>query len=366
MRVVHLIDHLGLGGSQSLLLDLLEEHGPTIEAEVWTLRNRVLPQAAERLQNRGIRLQCLNMTPLNPLRLKDLRTALARARPDLLHTRLDVSNSLGVAAALTLGPPRPRIVCQIENDPGVHYGLATRWWLRRTASVVDAHIVISPSLRQAAQRFLYGARRLEMVLPGIDLARFDPTLVSHAAIQRLRGTAARVVGTVGRLADQKGLEVLLDATPLLLKADPNTRILVAGDGPSRAALKARSRRLAISHAVQFLGYRADIEAVYGALDVLVMPSRHEGFGLAFIEAMAMGTPVVGTHVVGSVDAVRDGITGLLVPPDDPPALAGAIVRLLRDPELRRAITTVARQWVRAHCSRESVAHQTEALYAALR
>ena len=79
-----------------------------------------------------------------------------------------------------------------------------------------------------------------------------------------------------------------------------------------------------------------------ALDVMVMPSRHEGFGLAFIEAMAMGVPVVGTRVVGSVDAVQDGTTGLLVPPDDPAALAAAILRLFDDPQLRGRLVDEAR------------------------
>ena len=115
----------------------------------------------------------------------------------------------------------------------------------------------------------------------------------------------------------------------------------------------------------FLGYRADVEVIYAALDVMVMPSRHEGFGLAFVEAMAMGVPVVGTRVVGSVDAVQDGITGLLVPPDDPAALAAAILRLFDDPQLRRRLVEEARRRVRTHCSREGMAHRIEALYATL-
>ena len=105
--------------------------------------------------------------------------------------------------------------------------------------------------------------------------------------------------------------------------------------------------------------------IYAALDVMVMPSRHEGFGIAFVEAMAMGVPVVGTRVVGSVDAVQDGTTGLLVPPDDPAALAAAILRLFDDPQLWGRLVDEARRRVRAHCSREGMARRTEALYATL-
>ena len=120
--------------------------------------------------------------------------------------------------ALTLGSARPRIVCHIENHPRLHYGRAARWLLGRVAARVDAHIILSPSLREAAQPFLRSARRLEVIRPGIDLDRFDPAAVQPAGVRRLRGSASRVVGTVARLAEQKGIETLLDAMPRLLDA----------------------------------------------------------------------------------------------------------------------------------------------------
>ena len=365
MRVVHLIDHLDLGGSQAMLLDLLEARGPAIEAEVWALRDRTLPKAAQRLRDSGVRLRNLGLRGLNPLRLRALRGSLTQARPDLLHTHLDVSNTIGAAVALTLGSARPRIVCHIENPPAEHYGRAARWLLGRIVARVDACIVVSPSLRSAAQPSLRRARRLEVIGPGIDLDRFDPAVVEPAAVRRLRGSASRVVGIVARLAEQKGVETLLDAIPRLLAAAPGTRVLIAGDGPSRAALDTPARRLGIAAAVQFLGYRSDVETIYAALDVMVMPSRHEGFGIAFLEAMAIGAAVVGTRVVGSVDAVHDGITGLLVPPEDPAALAAAILRLFDDPQLRGGLVEEARRRVIAEGSRERMARRTEALYASL-
>jgi len=348
-----------------MLLDLLERRGPAVEPELWTLRDRTLPQAAQRLLDSGVRLRRLSLSGLNPLRLRALRRSLAQVRPDLLHTHLDISNTFGAAAALTLGSARPRIVCHIENSPAEHYGRVARWLLGRVLARVDACIVLSTSLREAAQPFVQHARRLEVIGPGIDLDRFDPSSVDPALVRRLRASASRVVGTVARLAEQKGIDTLLDAIPRLLEAEPNTRVLVVGDGPSRAALEARAQRLHIASAVHFLGYRADVEAIYAALDVLVMPSRHEGFGIAFIEAMAMGVPVVGTRVVGSVDAVEHDVTGLLVPPDDPAALATAVLRLLEDPELRGRIAAEAQRRVRAHGSREDMVRRVEALYATL-
>ncbi len=206
VRVVHLIDHLSLGGSQALLLDLLECRGPGIEPEVWTLRDRTLPGTAQRLRCGDVRLRCLDMSGGNPLRLHALRAWLARTRPALLHTHLDVSNTFGVAAALTLGKARPRIVCHIENDPGLHYGCATRWLLPRVAARVDAGIVLSQSLRAATQPFLRGMPLVVVIPPGIDLGRFDPAAADAATVRQLRGSARRMVGTVARLAGQKGIE----------------------------------------------------------------------------------------------------------------------------------------------------------------
>jgi glycosyltransferase involved in cell wall biosynthesis len=124
----------------------------------------------------------------------------------------------------------------------------------------------------------------------------------------------------------------------------------------------RARRLGVEQAVIFTGYLADPLPAFRALDVFVLPSLDEGFGIVFLEAMAMGVPVVGTRVVGSVDAVEDGVTGLLVPPRDPAALAEAVLRVLSDEELAARLVAAAYSRVREHCARELATARTEALY----
>jgi glycosyltransferase involved in cell wall biosynthesis len=288
---------------------------------------------------------------------------MAVERPDIVHTHLDTSNAVGTIVALTLGRTRPRVVCQIENDPAQHYGPIQRWLLYFVAPWVDAHVVIAPSLARAVRPTLEGrARRVELIRPGIDLARFDSPPSDGRLVAELRAEATRVVGTVGRLAGQKAIDVLLEATPNLIASDPGTRVLIVGGGPDLAALESRAQRLGIADAVTFAGYRDDVELAYQAMDVFVLPSRHEGFGLVFVEAMAAGVPVVGTRVVGSVDAVRDGETGLLVAPGDPADLARAVLRLFSEPELRRRLVERGRAWVRRECSRDRMSARTERLY----
>lgn len=362
MKILHLIDHLGLGGSQALLLDHLEVRDRSDDHRVWTLADRSLPAATMRLQAAGVPHGSLALSRLDPLALAKLRALIVGERPDVLHTYLDNSNSLGVAAALAAGRFRPALVSNIENDPAQHYGSIQRFVLRRLAPRVDAHVFVSESLREASRRVLGDrCRRMEVVRPTIDLERFDPSRVPAAEARKLRDGASVVVGSVGRLAHQKAYEVLLDATPALLEADPGTRVVIVGDGPRRGDLENRARRLGIENAVRFTGYRPDVQVALAAMDVFVLPSRHEGFAVVAVEAMAMGVPVVATRVVGTVDSVGDD-RGLLVPFGDAPALAAAVRRVLSDRALVERLTRIAHEWVLRECGRERAAATLRKLY----
>jgi glycosyltransferase involved in cell wall biosynthesis len=140
------------------------------------------------------------------------------------------------------------------------------------------------------------------------------------------------------------------------------RVLIVGDGPLRAELEGQAARLGVASAVHFAGYQEDVVSAYAAMDVFVLPSRDEGFGLVFLEAMAVGVPVVGTRVIGSEDAVEDGVTGLLVPYADPAALAAAVDGILGSPDLARRLRETASERVRRVYSREQCAARVEELY----
>src|SRR5205823_9264493 len=128
---------------------------------------------------------------------------------------------------------------------------------------------------------------------------------------------------------EKGHPTLLEAWPLVLQAVPDAYLLVVGEGAQRPALEEQARELRIAHRVVFTGRRDDVPAVTAALDVAVLPSYREAQGLTVLEAMALRRPVVASAVGGIPEMIEDGLTGLLVPPRDPDALATAIVRLLR-------------------------------------
>jgi glycosyltransferase involved in cell wall biosynthesis len=133
------------------------------------------------------------------------------------------------------------------------------------------------------------------------------------------------------LSPEKGVEFFVEATNEIAKVMPNARFWIVGDGPLRGELERRA-----GDAVHFLGARDDVPELLHAMDVFVMPSLEEAFGIAVVEAMACGLPVVATNVGGLPEVVADKNTGLLVPPRDAGALASAVVKLANDESLRRA------------------------------
>jgi glycosyltransferase involved in cell wall biosynthesis len=173
--------------------------------------------------------------------------------------------------------------------------------------------------------------------------------------------------SVGRLDPQKGYETLLRATALALQKMPDLRLWIVGDtqlgGETyRARLLALADELSLGERVQFLGVRRDVPALLAHAYALVMASRWEGFGLVFLEAMAAARPIIATRVSAVPEVVEDGVTGLLVPPDDPAALAEAILHLASDPDLAQRLGQAGWVRLRTHFRVEEMVHQTIRVY----
>jgi glycosyltransferase involved in cell wall biosynthesis len=173
-----------------------------------------------------------------------------------------------------------------------------------------------------------------------------------------RPAAGFVVGSIGRLDRQKGLDVLVDALPSV----PDAFALLVGDGPERCDLLDRAAAAGVEDRLEVTGWRDDARSFLGALDAYVLPSRFEGFPQAVVEAMLAERAVVASDVGSVSDAVVDGETGLLVPPDDAEALAAALRRLRDDEPLRAALGRRAREKALAEFSPSRMARAYEALY----
>ena len=259
-------------------------------------------------------------------------------------------------------------------------GLAGRW--RRRPVVRSRHVTIAIPRRRglvyrlahrvitsgdAAARVVAGAGvprgRIVAIPPGVDTGRFHPA-VSGAPVRReLALDDAPLVGLVANIRGSKGHNVFLEAAQAVLAAHSATRFLIVGDGIGFDDVRRRVEMLGLAAAVRMTGFRRDIPEVMAALDVLVLPSiRSEAASQVIPQALAVGTPVVATDVGGSGELIQDGRTGRLVPANDAPALATAILGFLTDPPSARAMAARGQSIVRERHSLDASMRRTTAVY----
>ncbi len=220
----------------------------------------------------------------------------------------------------------------------------------------DAFITLSVRGQLELERLGVPAARRHLVPNGIEVARF-------AAISPAPPPGGPLcLLSVARLAEQKGLDVLLRALPAVRAVIGPVTLTLLGEGPERSRLGTLAAELGLAEVVSFQGVVRDVRPFLAAAHAFVLPSRYEGIPLALLEAMAAGLPVVATAVDGNTDLIRDGVDGLLVPRDDPVALAQALVRILRDPDLAKRLGEEARRRARAGYTAEAMVERTLRVY----
>ena len=237
----------------------------------------------------------------------------------------------------------------------------------RTEKTFDHFICVSDYLADhlIRQRGL-DRTKINTIYNGVDLDYFEETpdypKIKNEFLQR----GERIlIGAVGRLVAEKGLEHLLTAMPKVLKRFSEARLLLVGDGPLRTDLKKIVIDLDLTGKVTFVGFRSDIKEILSALDILVLPSLLEGFPMILLEAMAMATPIVASDIPGIREQIIDGKTGILVPARDSNALASAITSILEDKQTARRIGLEARKTVDEKFSVGKMVAETESLYLSL-
>jgi glycosyltransferase involved in cell wall biosynthesis len=225
---------------------------------------------------------------------------------------------------------------------------------------VNQGIVARLNRRRAAQ--LAGAEAVQMP-NAIDLQRFERPVLESNALRRSLGVPeeAPLVASVGRLAEEKGLDTYLRAAALVLQDLPQARFLLVGEGEMEAELKALARELGIQTQVTFTGARNDVEDLLAAVDVLVSASLWEGISTVILESMAAGTPVVASEIPGNREIIEDQVHGWLVPVNNSKALAEAVKSTLTNNDLRERIVESALQRVQVF-SIQRLVSQHEALY----
>jgi glycosyltransferase involved in cell wall biosynthesis len=355
LAVLHVDPERGLGGGERQVLGLVERLARAGVRQ--TVAAHPEGGLAPLVAGLGIPTAPLTIrNHVDVLAARRLSRLLARERYDILH--FHTARAHAMAVFLGRAPGVSRVVTRRMDYP-----LRGGWYARRLYNhEVQAVVAISDGVRAKLIESGVAPGRITVVPSGVEAERFTPSPERRAAARARYATppAATVLAVVGALETRKGHDVLLRAVARL--ADPTIVVWCAGDGAERAALEAQRGALGLADRVRFLGRVDDVAELLAGADVCVMPSRHEGLGVAALEAMAAGLPVVASRVGGLPEAIVDGETGCLVPPDDADALAGALARLVADRELRCALGAAGAARARARFSMDAMAAGTLAVY----
>ncbi len=299
---------------------------------------------ADVIEAGGVAVECFGGSGVMslPRVLLRLTLALRRFRPAVLQTFLFHANIVGRFAGRLARVPRIVSGIRVADRRSRWYGRID-WW---TNGLVDHNVCVSQGVADfSISETGLSPRKLSVIPNGVDYELFasaTPADLTQIGIP----PGSPVFITVGRLEEQKGIDVLLTAAALVLRDHRDCRFLIVGDGRDRAALEGQARQLGIANSIHFVGQRADVPDLLKASTAFVLPSRWEGMSNALLEAMAAGLPVVATAVEGSTELIRSGETGVLVPADRFEDLATGLRSTLDEVDQAREMAVAAQDLVR--------------------
>ena len=361
IRVVEVLATGTNGGAQEHLFSLLTR----IDRSRYDISVVALSpgSAIRKLQKTGIPVLVID-DPDDAIAVGALAAHLAEIRPDVIHNHMYRAELVGTRAAIALGEighRRPFVVSTVHSSRV--RAAEDREQLKRLTPEMGRLIAVSTSIERKIADEGRDLVPVSLIYNGVDLDRYDHqepccTLRDEYGME----PGSQTVGVVARLEPEKGHPTLLDAWPQVLRDVPDAYLLIIGEGSRREALEQQAYDLLIGHRVVFTGRRDDVPAVTAELDVAVLPSYREAQGLSILEAMALSRPVVASNVGGIPEMIDDGVTGLLVPPADPPALAAAISRLLRDHSYADTIGRAGHDLVHERFCIERMVSDVQAIY----
>lgn len=268
-----------------------------------------------------------------------LRRFIKQKNIDLIHTDSPRQTFFaGIAARLT---GKPLIWHVRVSDP------EKRLYYKFLSVLASKIIAVSKAVGKRFEGIALKPDKLVVIYNAVDLTEFSPQLAEKKLKEEFETEEDwTLVGTVGQLLPRKGQDIFLKAAVQVSKLSPKVKFIIVGDGNEayRKKLDELGKDLAINEKVIFTGSREDIPQIMSSLDIFVLPSTYlEGFSRVILEAMASGKPVIATEVGGNSEAVEDGTTGILVPPEDHNRLAEAILELVKNENKRRQMGTAGRR-----------------------
>ncbi len=358
LKVLFLITELDIGGAEKALYEIARR----IDRKRFSVQVACLSgdgAVAEWLRKEGIPVHCLGMKRKWNVRVVfRLRSLLKKGNFDILYTFLFHAGFIGRIAAFLAGTPAVISAVRVaERRRPSHLFLE-----RLTRKLVTMEVAVSDDVRRfITAKCGISPEKVVTIPNGVDIWKFE-RLDKSSARKRLGLSLDAFVGLfIGRLDAQKAPEYLLRAWAKALPNLAKATLVLAGEGPLRKDLETLALRLGVSDSVRFLGFREDVPLLYSASDIFILPSLWEGMPNVVLEAMAASVPVVATSVEGVRELLLDGDAGVLVPPKDVGALAGAIEKLYRQPEKVRVLVRRAKKQVRENFTVKRMVKANEAL-----
>jgi glycosyltransferase involved in cell wall biosynthesis len=368
-KVFYLVDSLNVGGTEVQAVELATRLDP-VRYDVTLGCLRAQGPLLERLNGSSVHICEFYPkggcdSPHGLYQMLRLARFLRRGRFQIFHAHDLYSNILGIPSAVIARIP---VIISSQRDLG-HldlYKSGRRTWLRRLQKFSTAVLTNANAVREAVlAEDHFAPERVRVIHNGVDLERFsqeskDRTWLAPAANQE------KWIVLVGNMhSEVKGHAVLIAAAERVVREFPDARFLFAGDGELRKALEEQIARLGLEKHFLFLGRRNDVPRILSCCDFGVLPSQAEGLPNAVLEYLAAGLPTIASRVGGNVEIIQDGETGLLVPPNDPAALAEAVLRLLCDPRFAAELGNHGRAHVAAEFSFSRLIEKTHQLYTEL-
>jgi glycosyltransferase involved in cell wall biosynthesis len=361
MNVVYFIDNLRGDGSQrvlTLVVQRLAKRG--YKQRIVCLNDSWDENLMATLRKSDIEVWILGKAGLvGGYKLLQLWWWLRQENFDVAVTMLFFSDIIGRVIARLAAVPRIISSLRARN---VHYSVLQRQLVRATMPLADAVVINSAHFREfAITTEGVSPTRLFVIPNGVCANKFAGR-IDQTKLRRELGlpSGRKLIGTVGRLTNQKGFDVLLHAGAILQEDD--FEFIIVGTGEAEPRLRSLAADLNLQSRVHFLGYRRDIPALLGNFDVYVQPSRFEGMPNSLLEAMAAACPIVASSVDGISELIEDGVAGWLIPPDDPTLLAAAIRDVLDHSEEAHRRANAARQTVLDNYSVDAMVSAWEQLF----
>lgn len=369
INVMHIIGGGEFGGAEQHIITLLKK----LDRKKFNLHLCCLfPEPLLTVARR----ENINVTYLEMNNKFDLKTikkfaALIMEKDiDIVHTHGVRANFVGRLGARRVGS-KVVVVTTIHSllkydYPNTITRALNNFLEKLTAGRTNHFVAVSTALKEDLVTQGINEKKISVIHNGIDLSQFTPGKSDRLKKLINLTSDEKIIGMVARFHPVKGHRYFLEAAKILLSKEPNFKFVLVGDGDNDY-IKGISEQLNLDleKQVYLLGFQKDIVEIMRSLDLLVIPSLSEGFGLTAVEAMAIKVPVVASGVGGLLDIVKDGETGILVPPGNSVAISDAILNLIKNPQKSNTLVENAYHKVWQNFSQETMAKSTENLYAAL-